>query len=252
MTKPIIINPINLQPQALKDHVYLVTGSTGGLGRETALALAKLGATVVLTGRNEKKLEALYDEIEQAGNPTPAIVPFDLSQVDEELYQQLIKSIYNEFKRLDGIVHAACDMGIIGPIGSQEGSIWQKVLQVNLNSAVLLSKVCLPLLHQAKQPSITFISDSSARQGKAYWGAYGISKFATEGLMQTLADELESVSKIRTNCINPGATRTQMRADAYPAENPASVKSAEEIMPLYLYLMGDDSLEVNGQSLDAQ
>ena len=101
MTKPIIINPINLQPQALKDHVYLVTGSTGGLGRETALALAKLGATVVLTGRNEKKLEALYDEIEQAGNPTPAIVPFDLSQVDEELSQQLIKSIYNEFKRLD-------------------------------------------------------------------------------------------------------------------------------------------------------
>ncbi|MGB1188143.1 MAG: SDR family NAD(P)-dependent oxidoreductase [Cycloclasticus pugetii] len=228
MTKPIIINPINLQPQALKDHVYLVTGSTGGLGRETALALAKLGATVVLTGRNEKKLEALYDEIEQAGNPTPAIVPFDLSQVDEELYQQLIKSIYNEFKRLDGIVHAACDIGIIGPIGSQEGSIWQKVLQVNLNSAVLLSKVCLPLLHQAKQPSITFISDSSARQGKAYWGAYGVSKVALESFCTMLADELEATTVV-SNVFIPGPSMLPIRKKTHPAEDEKNLSSPTEL-----------------------
>ena len=97
-----------------------------------------------------------------------------------------------------------------------------------------------------------FTSSSVGRKGRAYWGAYGVSKFATEGLMQTLADEVENVSTVRSNSINPGATRTSMRAQAYPAENPQNNPEPQAIMPVYLYLMGPDSTGINGQAFNAQ
>ncbi|MBV1875859.1 MAG: SDR family NAD(P)-dependent oxidoreductase [Cycloclasticus sp.] len=228
MNKPVPVTPLNTNKNQLKDHVYLITGSTGGLGRETSIALAKLGATVVLTGRNEKKLDTLYDEIEQAGYPTPAIIPFDLNQTDEDLYKQLISSIYNEFKRLDGLVNAACEMGIVGPIGSQDGSVWQKTLQVNLNSAALLSKVCLPLLHQSKQASISFISDSSARQSNAYWGAYGVSKVALESFSTMLADELDA-STVISNVFIPGPSILPIRKKTHPGEEDSRLSSSSDL-----------------------
>ena len=110
----------------------------------------------------------------------------------------------------------------------------------------------LPLLMKSEDASLVFTSSTVGRKGSAYWGAYAVSKFATEGLMQVLADELENTSSIRVNAINPGATRTNMRAHAYPAENPGSLPAPEQIMPVYLYLMGADSKEINGQSIDAQ
>jgi len=198
-------------------QVYLVTGATGGLGRATSLALAKQGATVILTGLNETKLDALYDQIEAAGYPTPAIIPFDLEQTNEDIYQQFINSIYNEFKKLDGIIHAACHLGVIGPIGSQTSSDWQKCLQINVNASALLTKVCLPLLQQANHASITFISDSSARQSKAYWGGYGVSKVALESLVTMLADELDSTN-ITCNVFVPGPCVLPIRKKTHPAE----------------------------------
>jgi len=228
MNKSVSVASLETHKNQLKDHVYLITGSTGGLGRETSIALAKLGATVILTGRNEKKLEALYDEIEQAGYPTPAIIPFDLEQTDEDIYKQLISSIYNEFKRLDGLVNVACNMGIIGPIGSQDGSVWQKVLQVNLNSAALLSKVCLPLLHQSKQPSISFISDSSARKSNAYWGAYGISKVAIESFSTMLADELDATNVV-SNVFIPGPSILPIRKKTHPGEEEINLSSSSDL-----------------------
>lgn len=116
----------------------------------------------------------------------------------------------------------------------------------------MLTQALMPLLKRAEDASIIFTSSGVGRKGRAHWGAYAVSKFATEGMAQVLADELENISRIRTNCINPGATRTGMRAWAYPAENPTRNPTPEEIMPLYLYLMGPDSKGVNGQSLDAQ
>lgn len=236
----------------LQDRIILVTGAGAGIGRVAAKTFAAHGATVILLGRTLEKLEQVYDEIEAAGHPQPALVPLNLESAQEHDYIELTNTLEQEFGRLDGILHNASLLGVRTPIESYDPVIWQQVMQVNLNAPFMMTQILMPLLEQSDNASIVFTSSSVGRKAKAYWGAYGVSKFATEGLMQTLADELEAVSKIRTNCINPGATRTQMRADAYPAENPSTVKSAEEIMPLYLYLMGADSLEVNGQSLDAQ
>ena len=113
-------------------------------------------------------------------------------------------------------------------------------------------RTLLPLLKLSEDASVVFTSSSVGRKGRAYWGAYGVSKFAAEGLMQTLADEVEGVAPVRANSVNPGATRTGMRAQAYPGENPASNPLPEAIMPVYLYLMGPDSRGVNGQAFDAQ
>lgn len=236
----------------LKDRIILVTGAGAGIGRTAAKTFAAHGATVILLGRTLEKLEQVYDEIEAAGHPQPALVPLNLESAQEHDFVELTNTLEQEFGHIDGILHNASLLGVRTPIESYDPVIWQQVMQVNLNAPFLLTQILMPLLDKADNASIVFTSSTVGRKGRAYWGAYGISKFATEGLMQTLADELETTSNIRTNCINPGATRTQMRANAYPAENPASVASPEDIMPLYLYLMGPDSLDVNGQSLDAQ
>ncbi|PHS70554.1 MAG: short-chain dehydrogenase [Cycloclasticus sp.] len=221
-------NKVPTSTQTLKGRVYLITGASGGLGHTTSLAMAKYGATVILTGRNEKKLDALYDQIEEAGYPTPAIIPFDLMQTDEDIYKQFIQSIYNEFKQLNGLVNLACYMGIVGPLGSQEHSEWQKVMQVNVNASALMSKVCLPLLQQSEQASITFISDSSARQSNAYWGAYGVSKVAVESFSNILADELEETSVV-SNVFIPGPCILPLRKKTHPGEEDLGLNTAEEV-----------------------
>jgi NAD(P)-dependent dehydrogenase (short-subunit alcohol dehydrogenase family) len=127
-----------------------------------------------------------------------------------------------------------------------------EVMQVNVNAMFMLTSALLPLLKRSQDGSVVFTSSSVGRKGRAYWGAYGVSKFATEGLMQTLADELQGVAPVRANSINPGATRTDMRAQAYPAEDPSNNPSPEAIMPVYLYLLGPDSAGVSGQAFNAQ
>ncbi|MEH6503763.1 MAG: SDR family NAD(P)-dependent oxidoreductase [Cycloclasticus sp.] len=225
MNKPVPVPSEKTKPNQLNNRVYLVTGATGGLGRETSLALAKLGATVILSGRNEDKLNRLYDDIEQAGYPIPAIIPFDLEQTDEQPYTQLIESIYNEFKRLDGIVHLACQLGVIGPIASQDATEWIKVQQVNLNASFMLNKVSLPLLAQSDKASITFVSDSSARHSKAYWGAYGVSKKSVGSFACMLADELEG-SSVNCNVFIPGPSVLPIRKKTHPGEENAILQAA--------------------------
>jgi NAD(P)-dependent dehydrogenase (short-subunit alcohol dehydrogenase family) len=110
----------------------------------------------------------------------------------------------------------------------------------------------MPVLEKSDQASVLFTTSSVGRVGRAFWGAYAISKFAIEGMVQTWAVETEGIGNVRVNAINPGATRTNMRAQAFPAENPESLKTPEQIMPAYLYLLGDDSAGVSGQSIDAQ
>ncbi len=236
----------------LQDRIILVTGAGDGIGRVAAKTFAAHGATVILLGRTLEKLESVYDEIEATGHPQPALVPLNLESAQEHDYIELTNTLEQEFGRLDGILHNAGILGVRTPIESYDPVIWQQVMQVNLNAPFMLTQTLMPLFERSDNASIIFTSSGVGRTGKAYWGAYAASKFATEGLMQTLADELENVTNIRANCINPGATRTKMREAAYMAENPATVTPAEDIMPLYLYLMSKDSIEINGQSLDAQ
>ncbi|WP_151669617.1 YciK family oxidoreductase [Nitrincola schmidtii] len=236
----------------LKDRIILVTGAGDGIGRAAALHYAAHGATVILLGRTQEKLDRVYDEIEAAGHPQAAIVPMNLDVATEHDYIELCNTLHQEFGRLDGILHNASVLGVRTPIENFDPIIWHQVMQVNVNAPFMLTQTLMPLLAESEDASIIFTSSSVGRKGKAYWGAYAVSKFATEGLMQVLADELENTANIRVNAINPGATRTNMRAFAYPGENPETLRTPAEIMPLYLYLMGPDSKEIQGQSMDAQ
>lgn len=239
-------------PGLLQDRVILVTGAGDGLGRAAAKAFAAHGATVILHGRTLAKLEAVYDEIEKAGDPQPAILPLDLSTAATADYQQLAETIHAEFSELDGILHSAGILGDVTPLEMYDPDTWDFVMKINLRAPFMLTQALLPLLKQSSDASVIFTTSSVGRRARAFWGAYAVSKCGIEGLSQMLADELMNTSNIRVNCLNPGATRTRMRAEAYPGENPASLKTPEEIMGLYLYLMGPDSLGTTGQSLDAQ
>lgn len=237
--------------QLLSGRVIVITGAGDGIGKCAARTFAEYGATVVLLGRTMAKLEAVYDDIEAAGYPKPAIFPINLEGASEEDYQQLHNALETEFGRVDGLLHNAGELGQMTPIANYKLHTWQKVLQVNVTAPFLLSRALLPLLHKSDDARILFTGSSVGVQGRAYWGAYAVSKSAADNLMQVLADELEQ-TPIRVNSINPGATRTAMRAAAYPAEHPASVTAAEQIMNRYLFLMGADSSGYHGRQLDAQ
>jgi NAD(P)-dependent dehydrogenase (short-subunit alcohol dehydrogenase family) len=235
----------------LLNRVILITGASDGIGRAAAKSFAAHGANVILIGRALRKLEAVYDEIEAAGHPQPAICPLNLERATPNEYEQLAKTITTEFGKLDGLLHNASNLGTLTPLEYYDINLWYQVTQVNLHAPFLLTKACLPLLKKSENAAIVFTSAEVGHKGRAYWGAYAVSKFAIEGMMQVLADELENTS-IRVNSVNPGATRTNMRANAYPGEDPMSLPLPEEIMPIYLYLMGNDSLKIHGRSLNAQ
>ncbi len=246
--------PHSYHPAAnvLHDRVILVTGAGDGIGRAAALSFAAHGATVILLGKTIKKLEAVYDEIEKAGGPQAAIYPLKLGGATMEDYETLRDTIEREFGRLDGLLHNAGVLGQRKTIFDSTVADWNDVLNVNLTSNFMLTKALLPLLQKSADASIVFTSSGVGRNGRAYWGAYAVSKFGIEGLAQVLADELDTTSAIRVNCINPGPTNTAMRRVAYPAESPTVNPPPEQIMPAYLYLMGPDSKGVTGQSLNAQ
>lgn len=235
----------------LKDRVILVTGAGRGIGAEAARTYAAHGATVLLLGKTEKNLNAVYDEIVAAGHIEPVVIPLDLEKASQDAYNELAAMIEAEFGRLDGLLHNASILGPRTPLEQLAGENFAKVMQINVNSMFMLSSAMLPLLRLSKDASVIFTSSSVGRKGRAYWGAYAVSKFATEGLMQVMADELDDTA-IRANSLNPGATRTDMRAHAYPGENPMNNPTPAEIMPAYLYLMGSDSKGVTGQAFDAQ
>lgn len=239
-------------PDLLHQRIILVTGAGAGIGKSAALCFAAHGASVILLGRTLEKLEAVYDAIEAAGHPQAVIYQTDMLTASLEDYQRFADHIEAEFGQLDGLLHNASILGQRTAIAQADAQQWQDVMQVNVNAQMMLTQALLPLLEKAASASIVFTSSGVGRKGRAYWGAYAVSKFATEGLMQTLADELENTSRIRVNSLNPGATRTAMRATAYPAENPNTLPAPEDIMPAYLYLMGDDSMDRKGQALNAQ
>ncbi len=244
---------MHVAPNSLQGRIILVTGAGYGIGRTAALTYARAGATVLLLGRTQQALNDTYDLIEAEGLPQAAVIPFDLEEKDEEQYRQLATLIGDNFDHLDGVLLNAGVLGQRTMLENYHWDTWQKVMQINVNSQFILMKHLLPLLQKAPaDASVIFTTSSVGRQARAYWGAYAVSKFATEGLMQLLADELENTSRIRVNCINPGGTRTAMRNAAYPAENPATVPTADTIMPLYLYLMSPESIGVHAQSLDAR
>ncbi|MCU1716524.1 YciK family oxidoreductase [Pseudomonas sp. 5P_3.1_Bac2] len=240
------------RPDLLKGRVILITGAGRGIGAAAAKAYAAHGATVLLLGKTEENLSRVYDAIEAAGHPQAAVIPFNLETALPHQYDELAAMIEAEFGKLDGLLHNASIIGPRTPLEQLSGDNFMRVMQVNVNAMFMLTSTMLPLLKLSADASVVFTSSSVGRKGRAYWGAYAVSKFATEGLMQVMADEVDEISQVRANSVNPGATQTDMRAQAYPGENPANNPLPAEIMPVYLYLMGPDSKGVNGQAFDAQ
>jgi len=234
----------------LKERVILVTGATAGIGRAVAADLMRHGATVILHGRNERKLEQVYQAMKGLG-AEPSCAALDLERAQGDDYQQLVESIEARYGRLDGLLHNAAILGDRSPIEHYDIATWQRVIHLNLNTTFILTRCLLPLLRRSDSGSIVFTTSTVGHIGKAYWGAYAASKFGVEGLAQVLADELEN-TEIRVNYINPGATRTGMRRKAYPAEDPATVTDPASITAPYLFVLGPDGRELHGQYLECQ
>jgi NAD(P)-dependent dehydrogenase (short-subunit alcohol dehydrogenase family) len=239
-------------PGVLEDRVILVTGASGGIGAELARSCAALGARVVLSGRNVKKLESVYDSIRAAGGVRPSIAPLDFEKADASHYAAIADAVRGEFGRLDGLAHVAGQLGERSPIEHHDVVSWMRVMHVNVNAAFILTQALLPLLKLSQDASVVFTTSGISERARAYWGAYAASKFAVEGLMQVLADETDTLTNIRVNSVNPGRIRTAMRARAYPGEDAGSVPLPSQAMPTYLYLLGPASRGVTGRRFDAQ
>lgn len=249
---PIAPSSWTVRPDALADKTVLVTGAAEGIGRAASLAYAAHGAEVLLLSRNEVRLESLYDEIVAAGGREPAILAMDLAKASHDDFVTLAGSLGEALPKLDGLLHNASLLGDRKPIAQTRATTWHDVMQVNVNAGFMLTQTLLPMLEQAPAASVVFTSSGVGRKGRAYWGSYAVSKFATEGLMQVLADELGATSNIRVNSLNPGAVNTSMRRSAYPAEPPTTNVSPEDIIGEWVYLMSDDSAHLNGEALSAQ
>ena len=242
------------QPAAdlLQDRVILVTGAGDGIGRAVARRLAAHGATVVLLDRFIRKLEQVYDEIERAGGPKPAIYPMNLEGATPKDHADLAHILDKEFGRLDGLLHNAALFEGLTPIANYDIESWYRILQVNLNAPFLLTQAVLGLLNRSVDASVVFTADRVGDDGQAYWGAYAVAKGGAQTLMKLLASELEANTPIRVNSLDPGRVRTDLSLRAYPGRDPAEWTDPEDILATYLYLLGPDSKGVTGRIFHAQ
>ena len=239
-------------PAELAGRVVAVTGAGSGIGRAVALACARCQANVVLIGRNTAQLDAVHAQIAAAGWPEATIALLDLEQALARDYDALADALLARYGRLDGLLHNAGLLGTLTPIEHYDVPTWCRVLHVNVTAAFVLTQVLLPALKKSPDASVLFTASSVGRRGRAYWGAYAVSKFALEGLSQVLSDELEGISQIRVNTLNPGRARTAMRRQAYPAEDLTQVPLPDTLTTAYLALLGPAGRGVTGRAFDAQ
>ena len=235
---------------SLTDQVILITGASDGIGKQLSVDFAKRGATIILLGRTQKKLESVYDLIIKEGGVEPLILPIDLTKLDDTQALTIFNAVGEQFGKLNSIIHCAAVLGQQTPISNIHQSSWQQVMQTNVEAAFVLTKHAMSLLNNTLNSSVIFNTSSVGNQGRAYWGAYSVSKFAVEGLAQVLDDELNTTSTTKVYCVNPGATRTGMRSQAYPNENPSTVKLSDTLSAIYGLLVlnkerGYDNIRFN-------
>lgn len=235
-----IPNTFSPADDLLQDKIILVTGATGGFGKAISLACARHGATVILLGKNLRLVEALYDEIEQAGYPKPAIYPMNLEGATEHDYQELAQNVEKEFGHIDGLIHCAALLGAPTPFEHSDTETWYQVHQVNLHAPYLLTRNLIPMLRKSKQASLVFMVDDKKT---AYWDAYSVSKQGIVGMAELLAAEFEG-SSLHVNCVNPGKTLTGLHLRAFPAaDDNDQLPRPEDHTKTFLYLMSDGLAE---------
>lgn len=239
-------------PDCLRDRVVLVTGAGQGIGQTAARTFAAHGATVILLGRNENRLNATYDAIADAGHPEPVIFTLDLEKATDRDFEQMAEAIEGQLGRLDGILHNASRLDALAPLELETLEQWLGILRVNLAAPFALTRACLPLLRAAPDASVVMTSETHGRKPTAYWGAFGVSKWAIEALVKTWAQELEITPQVRINAIVPGPVNSPLRRKTHPAEVASTLPTPEALMSAYLYLMGPDSRGVSGEILEAR
>ncbi len=237
---------------SLSGRVILITGAGSGLGRALAVECARAGASVILCGRSGAKLDRVYDEIEKMAAPQPAIAMLDLAAATAADYDNLAKTLDDEFGKLDGVVHAAALLGDRTPLEQYDVPTWCKVLHVNLTAPFILTQVLLPNLRKSADASVIFVSSGVATKQRPYWGAYAVAKTGLESVRGMLSQELEGEPNIRVNSVNPGRMRTAMRAAAYPAEDPSTVPTPASVCGPFLYLLSAHGRGIDGQYIEAQ
>lgn len=227
----------------LTNKTILITGASDGIGKATAIECAKQGATVIIHGKTQPKLELLYDEIVEAGYPEPVIYPLDFEKMTPEDCDTMNAVIHKEFGKLDGLFNNAGWLGASSPIQQFDIKLWHRVIQINLNATFMLTQACLPLLNQQHKSSVVFNIDN---KNTAYWGAYGVAKAGLSTFMQILADEVES-AEISVKGLDPGAVRTNFRTRAFPAENPSELTLPAEVAKAAAFLLSDEAHSINGE-----
>lgn len=240
------------RPDLLAGRVVLVAGASAGLGRAASLAFARHGATIALLGRDETRLDAVYDEILAAGGPEPAMFPFDLALADDRGLETLAGAIGHHLERLDGILHSAHLFHSLTPLALQTLAQWETLMRVNLLAPFALTRACLPLLRQAPDASVIFTGETHGHRPSAFWGGYAVAKSGLETLTRIWTDELGTEPAVRINTLIPGPVATSLRARTHPGLAPKTLPAPEDLMPWYLYLMGEDSREVRGQIVECQ
>lgn len=227
-------------PGSLAGKNVLITGAARGIGAAAARAAGAAGATVILLDRHVQDLEQVYDAIEQAGGPQPAIYPMNLLGAQGDDYDALGERLSDAFGALHGLVHNAAELGKPSQIDHYKVDTWFRTMHINLNAPFLLTQTCMPLLRRADDAAVVCVSDAVGRRGKAYQGAYGVSKFGLEGLMQILAAEVAGTTAIRVYSLDPGATHTGLRRQAFPAEDVSHLRQPDQVAAPLAYLLSSE------------
>ena len=225
----------------MEGKTILITGANRGIGKSLAKNFSNIGANVILLGKNEDSLNEVYDEIISCTKTKPLIIESDLNLLDLDGAHQIKKAIVNQYGVLDGLIYNAAKLGKMTSIEDYEDGLWKEIINTNLNSSFLIYKELIPILKAAPNGRIIFTSSGVAEAGKAYWGAYSVSKFAVKGLAEVIRDELDSTSNIKVFNYDPGATKTSMRASAYPGEDPNNLKDPDKLFNDYLWFFSEES-----------
>lgn len=236
------------EEKILRGKVALVTGGSRGIGRAITTAYVQSGANVFICGRNVNAIEAALREIRPTGGMIDGLAG-DVGKAED--VERIVDKAVQRFGAIDVLVNNASILGPREPIVNYPLTAWDEVIRINLTGFFLMTRAVLPIMLERRSGSIINVTSGVGRKGKARWGAYAVSKAGLECFTQVLADEV-SQTGIRVNSVNPAGTRTRMRAEAYPTEDPLALPVAEEITPIFVYLASDASVAVTGQSLEAR
>jgi NAD(P)-dependent dehydrogenase (short-subunit alcohol dehydrogenase family) len=235
-----------LTAKRLKDRIALITGASSGIGRAAALAFAREGAHVLLLARTLKALEEVDDRVRAEGGKA-TLIPLDLA--DGKAIDALGPSLYERFGRLDVLVGNAAILGRLSPLTHVPAEHWERTFAINVTANWRLIRTLDPLLRRSESGRVIFVTSGVARSARAYWAPYSVSKAALEALAKTYANETTD-SAIKVNLIDPGATATRMRAEAYPGEDRATLRTPEEVAERFVAFAMPDWMET-GQIVEA-